>query len=183
MRVRWRVARCLETLLEQLNEMAPKRSKVSDGAIGDADHQNRASDHNPHCAAPDDPTVTARDFTHDPDNGADMNVITERLRKSQDKRIKYVIWNKRMFSSYPTSTHPAWTWRPYSGPNLHTVHAHVSVQCNASKDSTEPWKIEPKEPRKYVVTVSKTITTAKEANEVLERMRARGWRGTKRVKD
>jgi len=43
----WRVAGSLEKLLAQLNEAFPKRSKVSDGSIGDVNHSARASDHNP----------------------------------------------------------------------------------------------------------------------------------------
>lgn len=134
----WRVARSLDVLLDQINKIAPDRDKASDGSIGDTDHRNRRSDHNPHCGPG---VVTARDFDHDPAKGADMNEIAEALRKSRDPRIKYVIWDKRMFSSYATSTHAAWTWRPYSGPNLHTIHMHVSVNCDGNKDSDKPWDI------------------------------------------
>lgn len=140
----WRVAKSLDILLRQINEVAPGRSILSDGSIASGSHTqaNPSSDHEPHC---DGNVVTARDFTHDPAKGADMNKITEALRQSQDARIKYVLWNHRMFSSYPTSTHKAWTWRPYSGSNPHDKHAHVSVQCNASKDSERPWSIQRKE--------------------------------------
>lgn len=132
----WRVAASLDVLLEQINEAAPNRDKASDGSIGDTDHSKRTSDHNPWCGPG---VVTARDFDHDPAAGADMNEWAEALRKSRDPRIKYVIWNKRMFSSYPTSGYAAWTWRPYTGPNLHTIHMHVSVQCNDSKDDKRKW--------------------------------------------
>lgn len=134
----WRVAKSLDRLLVQLNEAAPKRSKISDGSIGDADHANRSSDHNPWCGPG---VVTARDFTHDPDNGANMHKIAEEIRQSKDDRVKYVIWDKRMFSSYPTSTHAAWEWRPYSGVNLHTAHMHVSVNCGRRMDNERDWKI------------------------------------------
>lgn len=127
----WRVAISLDVLLEQINEMAPYRNKISDGSIGDADHANRSSDHNPWCGPG---IVTARDFTHDPSAGADMDEIAEALRQSRDVRIKYVIWNKRMFSSYSGTGFEAWEWRPYSGPNLHTAHMHVSVQCGIHDD-------------------------------------------------
>ena len=43
----WRLARSLETLRAQINRIAPNRSKVSDGTIGDAKHASRSSDHNP----------------------------------------------------------------------------------------------------------------------------------------
>lgn len=133
----WRVAVSLDVLLAQINEAAPQRSKISDGSIGDADHANRSSDHNPHCGPG---VVTARDFTHDPENGADMNEIAEALRLSRDPRIKYVIWDKRMFSSYSGTGFNAWEWRPYNGVNLHTAHMHVSVNCG-SHDGSGQWSI------------------------------------------
>jgi hypothetical protein len=43
----WRVAKSLDRLLAQVNRLASDRSKASDGAIGDAKHQSRESDHNP----------------------------------------------------------------------------------------------------------------------------------------
>lgn len=134
----WRVAESLEQLLEQVNEIAPNRSKISDGSIGDPNHASRVSDHNPHCGPG---VVTARDITHDPDKGADMGQITEALRESRDPRIKYVIYNGRMFSSYQSGSHPAWSWRPYTGINAHEKHAHISVNCDGQKDSRTPWTI------------------------------------------
>lgn len=118
----WRVALSLEVLLEQLNEAAPFRSKISDGSIGDPAHSSRESDHNPNPLG----VVCARDFTHDPANNADMNEWAEALRASRDPRIKYVIWNRRIFSS----TEAPWIWRAYSGINPHDHHMHVSVQGN-----------------------------------------------------
>ena len=37
----WRIAKSLDTLLAQLNALAPHRSKLSDGSIGDAAHATR----------------------------------------------------------------------------------------------------------------------------------------------
>lgn len=68
--------------------------------------------------------------------------VANQLRKSEDVRIKYVIFQGRMFSSYATSTHKAWKWRPYSGPNPHATHLHISVQCADSKDSKRKWDID-----------------------------------------
>lgn len=138
----WRVAKSLLTLRDQVDDAWPNRNRASDGTIGDTDHQSRVSDHNPHCSAPSDPTVTAIDLTHDPKAGLDAGAITEALRESKDGRIKYVIYNYRIFSSYTSSTgRQAWQWGPYSGPNAHTLHFHLSVHCQANKDSTKPWAI------------------------------------------
>jgi hypothetical protein len=141
----WRLADSLEMLRAQIDARWPARSKVSDGSIGDAAHATRDSDHNPHCGHPADPTVTAIDITHDPDGGPDCSELAEALRLSKDPRIKYVIWNNRMFSCYATSSHEKFVWRPYSGPNPHTKHMHVSVNCSANKDSTFDWAIARKE--------------------------------------
>lgn len=131
----------LDVLLEEINSIAPGRSKASDGWIGDAAHQNRDSDHNPETIPGNPPEqVDARDFTHDPAHGADMGKISEKLRKSKDRRIKYVIFNRRIFSSYAVNGYPAWTWRPYSGDDPHTGHMHISVVDNPH-DLTTPWGI------------------------------------------
>jgi hypothetical protein len=134
----WRVAGSLNQLLTQINSLAPNRLKDIDGSIGDDRHCPGPSDH---CAENCGGVVCARDFTHDPNRGADMGQILEALRISRDSRIKYGIFNWRMFSSYPTSTVPAWTWRTYHGSNGHATHGHLSVHCNTEKDSTRPWMI------------------------------------------
>lgn len=138
----WRVARSLEVLLMQIDKRAPNRSKASDGAIGDAAHASRDSDHNPWVQDNGVGIVTARDFTHDPVRGADMRKLSERLRRHRDPRIKYVIFDERMFSSYPTSGYAAFTWRPYYGPNPHGTHMHVSVLPEKEYyDSRKRWKL------------------------------------------
>lgn len=136
----------LNVLLGQINRMAPNRSKASDGSVGDPDHQERDSDHNPEDSedadAPGNPDnqVDARDFTHDPARGADMADISENIRISRDRRVKYVIFNRRIFSSYRVGTRAAWTWGPYSGSNPHDKHMHVSV-VDSPHDYTALWSI------------------------------------------
>lgn len=129
----WRVARSLDVLLDQLNAAAPGRSKVADGSIGDAAHSARTSDHNPD----DFNVVRARDYTHDPQHGADMNVIAESLRQSRDPRIKYVIWAGRLFDTRPQFS--PWQWQPYHGANSHHHHMHVSVVGGSVAEQTTPW--------------------------------------------
>lgn len=131
----WRVAHSLTQLLDEVNTRAPGRDKTSDGSIGDPAHSARVSDHNPDAAG----IVRARDFTDDPVGGHDATVFAEFLRRSRDPRIKYVIDQGRMFSSYATSSYPAWTWRPYSGINAHKQHTHVSVVADDRADDDAPW--------------------------------------------
>jgi hypothetical protein len=136
----WRVAHSLDKLLAQLNGMAPWRSKVSDGSIGDAAHATRVSDHNPWFVLNGEHLVTARDFTHDPANGLDCNWLAECLVAHKDTRIKYIIWNARIIQASGPSR---WKWMPYSGPNLHTKHLHLSVMDNASADDPRAWSLTP----------------------------------------
>lgn len=124
----WRVARSLDVLLDQINEAYPGRSKASDGSIGDVAHVSRTSDHNPHIQLGGVGIVSARDFTHDPAAGFDAHAFADALRRSGDLRIKYVISDRRMFSSYVSGGRAPWEWRPYVGSNPHTQHVHVSVQ-------------------------------------------------------
>lgn len=135
MSINWRPAKSLEILLKQVNEMAPGRDKSSDGMLGDQSHQARKSDHNPDANG----VVTALDISHDPAHGVDSGDIAETLRQSRDKRIKYIISNRRIASSLVSP----WQWRPYNGPNAHTHHVHVSVVDDpALYDDTSPWQID-----------------------------------------
>jgi len=148
----WRVAEALETLRKQLNEAFPKRSKASDGGIGDAKHASRSSDHNPYIINKGVGVVSARDFTHDPRTGIDCQWLADTLVKNKDPRIKYIIWNKQICSSQSSP----WKWRPYKGVNGHTKHLHLSVIGEAKLyDSTKPWKLDfPKNGKSDVAKIS-----------------------------
>lgn len=134
----WRLCKSLETLRAQCNAHWPHRSKKDDGTIGDAAHSSRSSDHNPWIKSGGMGIVTAFDLTHDTKNGPHTWELAEYLRTKRDPRIKYVISNRRIFSS---TTSP-WTWRKYTGSNPHSAHMHVSVKSVQSHyDSTAPWDI------------------------------------------
>ena len=131
----WRPAKSLLTLRAQIDELAPNRNKASDGLVGDAAHASRTSDHNPWVTDGAMGVVTALDITHDPANGVDAGKLAEILRASGDRRIKYIISNKRI-------ANPGQPWRAYTGANPHTLHFHVSVKSTkADYDSEAPWKI------------------------------------------
>jgi peptidoglycan hydrolase-like protein with peptidoglycan-binding domain len=126
----WRLAKSLDTLRRQVDEAAPKRSKTSDGAIGDQAHSARKSDHNPVGGV-----VHAIDITHDPASGVDGNVIAEALKASRDNRLRYIIWDRRIWS---LDVSPE--WRPYTGANPHNKHIHISVRSGSAGDDARPWK-------------------------------------------
>lgn len=141
----YRLALALAELRDEVNLAAPRRSKASDGWIGDALHASRGSDHNPWIKDTRGiGVVRAFDFTHDPASGVDCHVLAERIRllgRAGDRRLAsggYVIWNRRIASGASQD----WAWRPYSGANAHTRHAHVSVSREAAGyDDQRPWSV------------------------------------------
>ncbi len=128
----WRLAKSLIVFRDQINQLYPNRSRASDGTIGDTAHAATVSDHNP---LPNG-VVTAFDLTHDPEHGVDCNVIAESLRNSRNPRIRYVIFNRRVFDP---GNGFGWGWQPYNGDNPHDHHMHISVYNNY--DDETPWPI------------------------------------------
>lgn len=138
----WRVAEALLRLRTQVNALAPRRNTSSDGTIGDAAHAARQSDHNPWVKDGQTGIVTALDITHDPAGGCDAGKLAEAIVISRDRRIKYIIWNRRIISATSIDGHAPWTWRTYNGSNPHTQHVHVSVRPDKPfYDDTSPWTI------------------------------------------
>lgn len=137
MAVEWRTAESLDVLLGQINARYSRRSKAADGAIGDAEHASRASDHNPwYWYENPDPRriVTARDITHDPGPGVDCHQLAAWLVASGDPRIKYVIWDGRIWERETG-------WQTYYGANDHTHHLHLSVVASSACDDVTPWRL------------------------------------------
>lgn len=131
----WTVAKSLDVLLAEVNKVAPGRSKVSDGSIGDAAHATRDSDHNPWL----NNTVRARDFTDDPKHGFSAGELASYVAGLLGKHPAlgegaYVIWNRRIISASRLGE----GWRPYTGSNPHTKHVHISVGL-IGYNSTAPW--------------------------------------------
>jgi hypothetical protein len=133
--VSWRCGRALDQFIAEARELVPD-GRVD--TIGDADHSSRESDHNPcdcHSA------VCAGDvFTYQYDCAA----LAENLRQlalAGDYRIKYVIFNRRIFSG-PGQSYSAGVWRDYDGANSHTDHLHISLQHGAEQfDRTDRWNV------------------------------------------
>ncbi|WP_160169019.1 peptidoglycan-binding domain-containing protein [Bradyrhizobium sp. Ai1a-2] len=137
-----RLAKSLVTLIDEVLQKFPDRDTRNDGTIGDVRHQQEGvkSDHNPNIPVGGKGIVTALDITHDPAHGFDALAFAESLRGQKDPRIKYVIFNGRIFSS---ELHP-WEWRARNkGPGDHSEHVHVSVVDDPKLfDDTSPWKFD-----------------------------------------
>ena len=141
----WRPAACLPVFHRQLAAEHPAaRPPATDpdswGLKGDGAHDS-TSDHAPH----DFPEwgrniVTAADVPHAPKLGLDLGPIMESLRLSHDDRIKYVIFDGRIFSSYAIGSRRAWEWGPYGGKDQHRDHGHLSVVGDRRSDNTRPWQ-------------------------------------------
>lgn len=134
----WRVAKSLEKMRAQVNALYPKRSKASDGTIGDPSHQSRKSDHNAHIKDGGMGVVSACDITHDPKGGFDAGLFAGLLIASRDPRVEYIIWNRQIAAGSDGPS--AWKWRKYSGINPHNHHVHISVKEKKSfYDDDRAW--------------------------------------------
>ena len=137
----WRLARSLIQLRSELDTLYPKRDRTSDGSIGDAAHASRTSDHNPWVKDHNgQPIVTAVDIDRDIAPDFRSRDLAEWLRQRKDSRIKYVISNAKMYSSYSNNVRKAWEWGKYTGSNAHKEHMHISVMdVESLYDAQRPW--------------------------------------------
>lgn len=134
----WRLAKSLSTLRDEIGAVAPKRSRLSDGTIGDPAHASRASRHNPNRHR----VVTAIDITHDPKGGMDVHALARRLVKDPHPELEYVISNGQV-----AKRRTGFAWETYRGSNQHVSHAHFAVGRGPDSDplppydSTAPWGV------------------------------------------
>lgn len=129
-----RCAPSLLTLVDQVNRLYPNRDNkpptTSDGCCGDPAHAARKSDHNPDSSG----------FAHAQDIDEDLGIplgsqplwpfVSAFLA---DDRSKYAIYERRLM--YPDGTNV-----PYTGPNAHEHHLHLSIKANATHN-TALWKV------------------------------------------
>jgi hypothetical protein len=118
-------APAIQQLRTDANSAYPGRDKSWDGTWGDTAHQARKSDHN---------TGDAMDVTSDPAHGAGGDTIA--AWAIRDPRVKYVIWNRRIYDT----RNPGAGWQPYSHWKSmpHDHHVHISV-TQAARADTSPW--------------------------------------------
>lgn len=144
----WILVPCLGALRDEFNHLAPKRDKDSDGAVGNDQHSQQSSDHNP--------DETGKTPTEDADNLNEVHAIDVdrdldptrpdlmercvqtvvlRHRSGRDNRLQNVIYNRRIWSRSW-----GWTARAYAGANPHDHHAHFSARYTTEQEQdTRPW--------------------------------------------
>src|SRR5438105_4061792 len=97
MAIPWRRSKSLVKLMSQINAAFPSRDTSSDGAIGDAEHATRGSDHNPWVKDGKMGVVTAQDIDEDLSTEIhSIEKIVDAIRASRDKRVKYIIYEGRI---------------------------------------------------------------------------------------
>lgn len=116
----WRRARSLAVLEQEIQQVATGTT-VWD--IGDEEHQQRDSDHNPNPAG----VVCAIDVLGDA--GLDLDHFAETVRTSGHRALKYVIYQDRISGGRE--------WIAYGG-EFHN-HVHVSVGDGPDGRSTGPY--------------------------------------------
>lgn len=127
---RWILNGAVQSLAEQIEAEWPE-NHPADGTVASRPHDanNPNSDHRPRpFSGPG--VVDALDMGEVTED--DGYLLAEQLRLSRDPRLKYVIHERRIFSSYSNSQRRAWEWGPYSGANAHLSHVHVSVVRSAA---------------------------------------------------
>lgn len=146
----WILIAAAKSLFAEFDLIDPDRRRLSDGSIGDTAHQHEVSDHNPDETG----SVPIHDADHinevhaidvdsefrDPDLTMEKVVqfILGRCRLGVEKRLRYVIYNRRIWEA-----DNGWKQRTYTGASAHTEHAHFSFSYITSLEaSTVSWHLE-----------------------------------------
>lgn len=154
----WKAAPAVLAFFDQANALAPKRSQIFDGTIGDERHKKLVSDHNPAKGL-----VLAGDLTHDPARGIDAHAWADRLLAARPPQVKYVISNGRIAVLSKDTT-----WRKYDPlRNQHRQHTHVSVHASFA-DATPDWLLTPSGPSvpATLVATPSTVPTVPQEDEM-----------------
>jgi hypothetical protein len=133
---RWTTVAPITALGEQVEDRWDTRHPA-DGTVSSKTHDQNSprSDHRPKpLTGPG--VVRAIDLGVYLDQG---ERLYQELRNSRDPRIKYAIFQDRIFSSYDHANGPPYTERPYTG-TPHNHHIHVSTLPSADDDGAA-WDI------------------------------------------
>ena len=125
-----RLANSLVQLRAEIDALAPNRSKVSDGTIGDPAHRSRPSRHNPNF----EDVICALDITDDPAGGCPIHAIAEQIRVHPHPDLAYIISN-----GHVAKRSTGFAWQTYKGSNPHTHHVHFAVGVGPDGDPRPPY--------------------------------------------
>lgn len=132
----WVTSPSVNALMDEIEAAFPARHPA-DGTVASRghDYNNPSSDHRPY-------PYTGPGVVNAVDSGGrdDGFILTEALRSSRDPRIKYVIFDSRIFSSYSRPGRDPWEWGDYSGAS-HASHVHVSV-LRSNQNNGDPWNLD-----------------------------------------
>lgn len=141
----WIVVPNLLELRVQLNIIAPNRDKTSDGSIGDFEHSQGRSSHNP-----DDTSQGNAEWTGDSDStqevrAIDIDIDFNRSGLTPDEFVahlvkyakngtfwwlRYIIYNRRIWRK-----NNGWVAESYTGTNPHDHHIHVNSDFTQAADN------------------------------------------------
>jgi hypothetical protein len=146
----WQNIPAVLSLRDEFNRIAPNRATGADGTVGDLDHQQRSSDHNPDETgavpirdADKVNEVHALDITTDLRTpGLTMEDVVQfllaRCRSGAEKRLRYIIFNRRIWEASN-----GWRQRAYNLADPHTGHAHFSFSYDSKREAdASPWHLE-----------------------------------------
>ncbi len=129
----WREAKSLQTLEDELQKYYPGTTTWE---IGDEDHQDSWSDHNPNGSD----VVCAKDILGDA--GLSLQKLVNHLIANPHPNLRYVIFNRKIYQRKNN-----FAPEDYNGKNAHKTHVHVSVgngpdgRSTTGYDNTVSWKI------------------------------------------
>ena len=142
------------SLVDEINWLAPKRDKSSDGTIGNKAHSETSSDHNlDETGATPGEDVDSINEVHARDIDSSgpwpkgwsmeriVGLVVGNHRAGRDNRLQNVIYNRRIWSRSW-----GWTERPYTRANPHDKHAHFGFRYGSGgagnpEQDTSPWGI------------------------------------------
>ena len=122
--------------MDEIEAAYPDRT-AHDGTVASRGHDanNPKSDHRPK------PTI-GKGIVRAVDAGEKVEndgiVLADAIRATRDERVKYVLHENRIFSSYPRPGRAAWEWATLSIG--HPSHVHTSLTAKADADGS-PWNL------------------------------------------
>ncbi|SCL33552.1 hypothetical protein GA0074694_6258 [Micromonospora inyonensis] len=137
----WALVAWIIQLRRELEEIAPRRDKTSDGTIGDQAHQDSKSGHNPDESGRSERTdADSKNEVRAFDIDADLNVpgltmqmlvahLVGRCRAGLERRLIYIIYRGVIWAASS-----GWEARTYAGSNPHNEHAHLSGHPDGDED-------------------------------------------------